>query len=104
MTFRSKTRILREILARHERGLVTLDEAAGQAIYALEGASEADELLQLTSVEMREAIRRFVQQAPKTDVEWEATPFSVLDGDDEDDGRCRARVRSAVEALRQRLG
>jgi hypothetical protein len=104
MTPRSKKRVFREILSRPKRGLVTLDEAAGQAVYAIDDPSEADELLQLASQEMREAIQRFVQHAPQTDAEWDVKPFLVLDGDEQDVRCYRSRVRSAVEALRNQLG
>lgn len=103
MTPGSKTRVFREIMSRPKRGLVTLDEAAGQAVYAIDDPTEADELLQLASTQMREAIHRFVQQAPQTDAEWDAMAFLVVDGDEQDVRRYRSSVRGAVEALRKQL-
>jgi hypothetical protein len=80
-----------------------VEETAGQLVYAIDDASDVHELLQLASKEMRAAIRQFVHQAPRTNEEWAAMPFLVLDGNECDVARYRSRVRSAIEALRQQL-
>jgi len=98
----SRVRVFREILSRPNRGLVTLDEAAGQLVYAIDDPCEVDEVWQLASIEMRQAIQRFVQKSPKTNEDWAMLPSCVLDGDEQDVSRFRLRVRNAIEALRKR--
>ncbi len=103
MLAQPRLKVFREILSRPSRGVITIDEAAGVLVYAIDDPSEVDDLLLLVSDDMREAIRRFMQQAPRTDAEWEAKPFLIMDGDERDVQRYRLRVRTAVEALRERL-
>jgi hypothetical protein len=80
-----------------------LDETAGQVVYAINDPSEIDQLLQLASDEMQEAIRRFVHYAPQAQAEWIDSAFLVLDGDEQSIQRSRSRLRVAVETLRKRL-
>jgi hypothetical protein len=104
MALRSRNQVFQTILDRPNLGLMTLHEAAGQIVFAIDDPSEVDDALQLASTEMRIAIRQFVDRATKTDAEWKKETFLVLDGDEHDIDRYRARVRRAVDAFRKQLG